>query len=306
MELRNLGRCGLKVSRLCLGTMTFGESRSFMKGATSSDDDARAVLDAALDAGIDFVDTANVYSEGRSEELLGSFLGARRQRVVLATKCRFAMGLKGGGPNDKGLSRRHVLEACEASLRRLKTDWIDLYQVHMQDGRTPIDETLRALDDLVRSGKVRYAGCSNYTGYRLGEAMGVSSLLGIHRYESLQIQWSLLVRDAERELVLAYDATYLKLPEPRPAPPPHPALGDLEDATEREVHAVWDRLLEVAFPLAESRTAVMVAMIRPLVASAPASSTSSPSPSGTSAPTPSRRPSRSARSSSTTRRPRSA
>ncbi len=200
MEHRNLGGCGLRVSRFCLGTMTFGESRTFMKGATSSDEEARRVLDAALDAGVDFLDTANVYSEGRSEELLGEWLGARRPRVVLATKCRMPAG---PGENDRGLSRRHVLAACEASLRRLRTDWIDLYQVHMQDTRTPIEETLRALDDLVRSGKVRYAGCSNYTGWRLAEALGAAQRLRIGGFVSLQIQWSLIVRGAERELLPA-------------------------------------------------------------------------------------------------------
>ncbi len=209
MDHRQLGRTGLRVSRFCLGAMTFGESRGFMKGATSPDDEARRVLDAALEAGVDFVDSANVYSEGRSEELLGEWLKGRRNQVVLATKCRFTMGSGPGrpgaepGPNDRGLSRRHVLMACEDSLRRLQTDWIDLYQVHMQDGATPVEETLRALDDLVRQGKVRYAGCSNYTGYRLGEADGTAARLGLHRYESIQLQWSLLVRDAERELVSA-------------------------------------------------------------------------------------------------------
>ncbi|MHB1845863.1 MAG: aldo/keto reductase [Deltaproteobacteria bacterium] len=200
-----LGRTGLRVSRLCLGAMTFGESKSFMKGATSSDDEARRVLDASFEAGIDFIDTANVYSEGRSEELLGGWLKGRRPQIVLATKCRFAMGMgtQAVGPNDKGLSRRHILSACEDSLRRLGTDWIDLYQVHMQDGQTPIEETLRALDDLVRQGKVRYAGCSNYTGYRLGEAEGAAARLGLHRYESIQLQWNLITRDAERELIPA-------------------------------------------------------------------------------------------------------
>jgi aryl-alcohol dehydrogenase-like predicted oxidoreductase len=158
------------------------------------------VLDAALDAGIDFIDTADIYSEGGSETLLGQWLEGRRQRLVLATKCRFPMG---PGPNDMGLSRQHIIAACEASLRRLRTDWIDLYQMHLQDTDVPIGETLRALDDLVRAGKVRYIGCSNYTGARLVESLWAADRRGTERYESVQLQWSLVTRDAEREIVPA-------------------------------------------------------------------------------------------------------
>lgn len=200
MEHRRLGSSGLKVSSLCLGAMTFGESTTFMKGVTSPDKEARRVLDRALEAGVDFIDTANVYSEGRSEELLGQWLQGRRQNVVLATKCRFAMG---STVHDQGLSRRHIIAACEASLKRLNTDWVDLYQVHMQDGSVEIDETLRALDDLRRDGKIRYAGCSNYTGYRLAESIGAAALHRTLRYESVQLQWSLVERGAEREMVPA-------------------------------------------------------------------------------------------------------
>jgi aryl-alcohol dehydrogenase-like predicted oxidoreductase len=205
VEHRSLGRSGLKVSALSLGCMTFGESQTFMKGVTSPDSEARRVLDVSLERGITLLDTANVYSEGRSEELLGEWLGQRREKVVLATKCRFPIGfgVLPLGPNDSGLSRKHVVEACEASLRRLKTDWIDLYQVHMQDRTTPVEETLRALDELVRAGKVRYAGCSNYTGYRLVESLWAADRRSTVRYESVQIQWSLLVRDVEREVVPA-------------------------------------------------------------------------------------------------------
>jgi aryl-alcohol dehydrogenase-like predicted oxidoreductase len=205
MELRQLGRSGLKVSAFSLGAMTFGESETFMKGVTSPDDEARRVFDAAIDAGVNLVDTANVYSEGRSEELTGQWLAGKRDRVLLATKCRFPIGFgtRPIGPHDMGLSRKHILEACEASLRRLKTDVIDLYQVHMQDRTVPIEETLRALDDLVTQGKVRYVGCSNYTGYRLVESLWASDRRGIHRFESVQLQWSLAVRDAEREVVPA-------------------------------------------------------------------------------------------------------
>jgi aryl-alcohol dehydrogenase-like predicted oxidoreductase len=205
MELRPLGRCGLRVSALSLGAMTFGESQTFMKGVTSPDDEARRLFDAAVDAGVNLVDTANVYSEGRSEELTGEWIKGKRDRVLLATKCRFPIGFgtRPVGPHDLGLSRKHVLEACEASLRRLGTDVIDLYQVHMQQAAVPIDETLRALDDLVTQGKVRYVGCSNYTGYRLVESLWSADRRGTHRYESVQLQWSLAVRHAEREVVPA-------------------------------------------------------------------------------------------------------
>ncbi len=206
MELRRLGRSGLKVSVLSLGAMTFGESKTFMKGNTSSDDEARRVFDWAVDAGINLVDTANVYSEGQSEELTGQWIKGKRDRVLLATKCRFPVGfgvVAKVGPHDWGLSRKHVLAACDASLKRLGTDFIDLYQVHMQDTSVAIDETLRALDDLVTQGKIRYFGCSNYTGYRLVESLWVADSLRTHRYESVQLQWSLAVRAAEREIIPA-------------------------------------------------------------------------------------------------------
>ncbi|HEY8076211.1 MAG TPA: aldo/keto reductase [Labilithrix sp.] len=206
MELRSLGTSGLKVSVLSLGAMTFGESKTFMKGVTSSDEEARQVLDRAIERGVNLVDTANVYSEGRSEELLGEWLKGRREKVLVATKCRFPLGFgvnEKPGPHDMGLSRKHIVSACEASLRRLKTDTIDLYQVHMQDTSVRIDETLRALDDLVTSGKVRYIGCSNYAGYRLVESLWTAEKHGTHRYESVQLSWSLLERGAEREVVPA-------------------------------------------------------------------------------------------------------
>jgi len=191
--------------------MTFGEGASgFMKGVTSADAEGRRVLDAALDAGIDTVDTANVYSEGRSEELLGQWLKGKRDRVVLATKCRFPTSPAATG-NEIGLSRQSILGNCEASLRRLQTDHLDLYQVHMQDRSVPIEETLAALDDLVRQGKVRYTGCSNFTGYRLTESLWKAEARGLERFASLQLQWSLVVRDAERELVPAAQAFGLGL-----------------------------------------------------------------------------------------------
>jgi aryl-alcohol dehydrogenase-like predicted oxidoreductase len=186
--------------------MTFGESTTFMKGVTSSDEEGRRVFDAAIERGVNLVDTANVYGEGRSEELVGQWVTGKRQSVLVATKCRFPIGFglkEKPGPHDMGLSRKHIMEACEASLRRMKTDVIDLYQVHMQDTSVRIDETLRALDDLVTQGKVRYIGCSNYTGYRLVDSLWSADKHDTSRYESVQLQWSLLERGAEREMVPA-------------------------------------------------------------------------------------------------------
>ena len=205
MEHRTLGASGLKLSRLSLGAMTFGDAEGFMKGVTSSEAEARRVLDRALDAGIDTIDTANIYSEGKSEELLGRWLKGKRDKVVLATKCRFPTSgnVATAGPHDYGLSRKAILKACEDSLRRLATDHVDLYQVHMQDRAVPIEETLSALTDLVRQGKVRYIGCSNYTGYRLVESLWAADRRGFERFVSIQLQWSLASRDAERELIPA-------------------------------------------------------------------------------------------------------
>jgi aryl-alcohol dehydrogenase (NADP+) len=199
MRARRLGRTGLSVTPLCLGTMTFGyqcdEKTSF------------AILDRAVEHGITFLDTADVYplggtqeTVGRTEEIIGRWMRERgnRDRLILATKCAGAMG---PGPNDVGLSRYHIVRACEESLRRLGTDVIDLYQVHSFDPRVPIDETLRALDDLVHAGKVRYIGCSNYPAWRLGQALAASARLGIARYDSLQPRYNLLFREIETELL---------------------------------------------------------------------------------------------------------
>jgi aryl-alcohol dehydrogenase-like predicted oxidoreductase len=203
MEYRQLGRSGLRVSVLSLGTMTFGGEGPFAKVGSTDVAGARRQVDLSLDAGVNLVDTADVYSGGLSEVIVGKALEGRRDRVVLATKARMAMG---DGPNDAGLSRHHLVAACEASLRRLGTDHIDLYQVHEWDGQTPLEETLDALDSLVRAGKVRYIGCSNYCGWQLMKALGVSELRGLQRFVSQQIYYSLQARDAEYELVpLALD-----------------------------------------------------------------------------------------------------
>ncbi len=199
MEYRKLGRTGLKVSELCLGTMQFGW--------TADEATSFAVMDAFVEAGGNFIDTADVYSRwaegnpgGVSEQIIGRWLKARGNRgaIVLATKAR---GRMWDGPNGEGLSRMHLIRACEDSLRRLDTDTIDLYQTHFYDADTPIDETLRALDDLVRSGKVRYVGCSNYPAWRLTKALWASDKLGLARYDSLQPHYSLAYRaEFEREL----------------------------------------------------------------------------------------------------------
>jgi aryl-alcohol dehydrogenase-like predicted oxidoreductase len=198
MEHRRLGRSGLRVSVLTLGTMTFGGGGSFASVGSVDLDGVRRHIDLALDAGVNLIDTADVYSNGLSEELIGEALEGRRDSVLLATKARMPMG---DGPNDAGLSRQHLIEACEASLRRLRTDHIDLYQVHEWDGQTPLEETLDTLDGLVRAGKVRYVGCSNYAGWQLTKALGISDRLGLQRFASQQIYYSLQARDAEYELV---------------------------------------------------------------------------------------------------------
>jgi aryl-alcohol dehydrogenase-like predicted oxidoreductase len=196
--MRFLGKTGVKVSELCFGTMTFG-GRSFFKYVGQlGQKEANTLVDMSLEAGINFFDTADVYSEGLSEELLGKALGKRRQSIILATKVR---GKMGPGPNDIGLSRRHIIEGCNASLKRLGTDYIDLYQVHNFDPDTPQEETMRALDDLVRQGKVRYIGCSNYSGWQLMKALAIADKRGWERFVTLQSLYSLLARELENEMV---------------------------------------------------------------------------------------------------------
>ncbi|MDT5039002.1 MAG: hypothetical protein QOE03_4187 [Micromonosporaceae bacterium] len=183
-----------------MGTMTFGGKGNFANVGSTGVDDARRQVDRCLDAGVNLIDTADVYSAGASEEIVGEVLKGRRDEVLLATKVRFPMGT---GPNDAGLSRHHVVAGCEASLRRLDTDHIDLYQLHEWDGLTPIEETLEALDLLVRAGKVRYVGLSNYAGWQLMKALGESARTGLPRFVSEQIYYSLQGRDAEYELIPA-------------------------------------------------------------------------------------------------------
>jgi aryl-alcohol dehydrogenase-like predicted oxidoreductase len=203
MKYKNLGSSGVRVSSLCLGGMTFGEAdeKSFMHKAGSDEATSHAVLDRAVAAGINFVDTADVYGQdGLSERVLGNWLVARgaRDRIVVATKFRFTMG---EGPNRSGASRYRIMKCVDDSLRRLRTDRIDLYQIHMQDITVPEEETLRALDDLVRAGKVLYVGCSNYAAYRLMRSLWLARTHHWSPFVSLQAQYSLLVRDLEREHV---------------------------------------------------------------------------------------------------------
>jgi aryl-alcohol dehydrogenase-like predicted oxidoreductase len=200
MEYRALGSSGLRISVLTMGTMTFGGKGGFAAVGTTDVTDARRQVDQCLDAGINLIDTADVYSGGLSEEIVGEVLEGRRDDILVATKVRMPMGT---GPNDAGLSRHHILSGCEASLRRLRTDHIDLYQVHEWDGLTPLEETLHALDLLVTAGKVRYVGASNYAGWQLMKALGTADRTGLPRFVSEQIYYSLQARDAEYELIPA-------------------------------------------------------------------------------------------------------
>ncbi|HZU64894.1 MAG TPA: aldo/keto reductase [Novosphingobium sp.] len=203
MEQRFLGRSGLQVSVIGFGTMTFGGGESGGKFAAIGTTDlaqAKRQVALALDHGVTLFDTADNYADGHAESLLGAALGTRRRDVVIATK---AFGRTGPSTHDIGLSRRHLVSACEASLRRLGTDWIDLYQVHNHDGLVPMEETLRALDDLVRAGKVRHIGCSNHFAWQLAKAIGLSARHGLESYVSQQILYSLAYRQAEQELLPA-------------------------------------------------------------------------------------------------------
>ena len=200
MDYRQLGRTGLRVSCLSLGTMTFGGRGVFGKVGATGAAEARRQVDQCLEAGVNLIDTADMYSDGLSEEIVGEVIRSRRDRILVATKVRMAMG---DGANDAGLSRQHLIEGCEASLRRLGIDHIDLYQVHEWDGQTPVEETLEALDLLVRSGKVRYVGCSNFSGWQLAKSIGIAERRGLPHYASQQIHYSLQARDAEYELVPA-------------------------------------------------------------------------------------------------------
>jgi aryl-alcohol dehydrogenase-like predicted oxidoreductase len=203
VEYRQLGKSGLRVSTLTLGTMTFGGQGGFSAVGATDVVGARRQLDMCLAAGVNLVDTADVYSGGLSEEITGEIITGRRDSLLLSTKVRMAMGT---GPNDAGLSRQHIIAGCEASLRRLGTDHIDLYHVHEWDGQTRLEETLSALDALVNAGKVRYLAASNYAGWQLMKALAVADARGYERFAAQQVYYSLESRDAEYELLpLALD-----------------------------------------------------------------------------------------------------
>ena len=190
MEYRRMGRTGLKVSEICLGTMTFGHG--------TDQAEATRIVDLALAAGVNFFDTANAYGGGQSEVLLGKALQGRRRDAVVATKFFNPMG---SGPNDSGMSRLHIMQAIDDSLRRLQMDYIDIYYIHHVDTQTPLEEMLRTLDDLVHVGKVRYIACSNYQAWRLMDALWISDVKNLARFECYQPQYSLVVRDIEQEIV---------------------------------------------------------------------------------------------------------
>lgn len=199
MEYRTLGRSGLKISTLTMGTMTFGGQGNFAKVGNTDLAEARRQIDLCLDAGINLIDTANVYSNGRSEEIIGEALGGKRKNdVLIASKARMKIGT---GPNDEGLSRYHLIRECERSLKRLKTDVIDIYFLHEWDGTTPLEETLAALDTLVSQGKVRYVGCSNYSGWHIMKALGIAERNHYPRFITQQIHYTLEAREAEYELL---------------------------------------------------------------------------------------------------------
>jgi aryl-alcohol dehydrogenase-like predicted oxidoreductase len=207
MEYKTLGNTGLLVSKLCFGTMTFGDGRGIFKAiGAQGQAEADALVRTSLDAGINFFDTADVYTAGESEKILGQALknlGVARQDVVIATK---VYGRVGPGYNDVGASRGHIMDGVEASLHRLQTDHIDLYQIHANDPVTPVEETLRALDTLVQQGKVRYIGCSNWPAWKLAKALGISEFRGLARFETLQAYYSIAGRDLEREFVPLMEA----------------------------------------------------------------------------------------------------
>jgi aryl-alcohol dehydrogenase-like predicted oxidoreductase len=198
MEFRQLGHSGLKVPVLSLGTGTFGGGNAFFKAWGSSGvQEAVRLVDISLDAGLNMFDTADIYSNGLAEEILGKAILGRRDRVLISTKGNFRMG---PGPNDLGSSRFHLIKAVEASLKRLGTDYIDLYQLHGFDPLTPVEEVLGTLDDLVRAGKIRYIGCSNFSGWQLMKSLAISEKYGLARYVAHQAYYSLIGRDYEMEL----------------------------------------------------------------------------------------------------------
>ncbi len=198
MEYRQLGRSGLKVSAVSMGTFSFGGNGDFAMVASQGVKEAQRLVDTCIDGGINLFDTANMYSAGRSEEILGEVLEGRRDKVLISSKARMRIG---DGPNDEGVSRYHLIRECERSLKRLRTDHIDIYFMHEWDGLTPAEEMLSALDALVSQGKVRYIGCSNYSGWHIMKVLGVADLRNYPRFVTQQIHYTLEAREAEYELL---------------------------------------------------------------------------------------------------------
>src|SRR4249920_1608513 len=198
MEQRQLGKSGLTVSVLALGTMTIGGRERFAHMGNLGVADTARLLDLCLEAGVNLIDTADIYSFGASEEILGEALVGRRHQFAISTKVFMRMGK---GPHDTGLSRKHIIDACEASLRRLRTDYLDVYMGHQPDQMVPVEETIAAFDDLVTQGKVRYVGCSNHSAWHVMKALWVSDRAGKHRYMCQQVNYNLIARDVENELV---------------------------------------------------------------------------------------------------------
>jgi aryl-alcohol dehydrogenase-like predicted oxidoreductase len=262
MEFRQLGASGLRIPVLSFGTATFGGGNEFFKAWGSTDvAEARRLVDVCLEAGVNFFDTANGYSDGRSEEILGAALaGRRRDDHLISTKATFPMGK---GPNDFGSSRRHLLRACEDSLRRLGTDYVDVYYMHGFDATTPVEETLRTLDDLVRGGKIRYIGCSNFSGWHLMKSLSVSERYGWSRYVVHQVYYSLAGRDYEWELMpLALDQKVgavvwsplaggsltgkIRRNQPPPAGTRASKMDFVVSSTSEKLHQIVDTLEEVS------------------------------------------------------------
>jgi aryl-alcohol dehydrogenase-like predicted oxidoreductase len=200
MQYRLLGRSGLKVSTITLGTMTFGGVERFAKVGNTDVKAARSIIDLCIEHGVNLIDTANIYSDGVSEEIIGTILdGKRPGNVLIASKARMPLGT--GDPNDEGFSRYHIIRECEKSLKRLQTDTIDIYYMHQWDGLTPVEEMLEALDTLVKQGKVRYIGCSNFSGWHMMKSLGISKEYNYQRFVTQQIHYSLEAREAEYELL---------------------------------------------------------------------------------------------------------
>ncbi len=273
MEYMNLGRTGLKVSRICLGCMSFGDKK--WRKWVLDEDESRPIVRAALEAGINFFDTANMYSMGVSEEITGRLLAeySSRDQVVIATKLWFPMG---EGPNDGGLSRKHIMDQAEASLRRLGTDYIDLYQIHRWDYATPVQETLRALNDLVSQGRVRYIGASSMWAWQFAEALHCSEMNGWVRFDSMQNHYNLIYREEEREMnPLCADKGVGLIPwsplarglltGTRTRENIEPTLRAREDEYTREIYRpeadfdVIDRLIEVSAERGDDPTSVALA-----------------------------------------------